>query len=264
MCHDAAPQSLRLNVAEKNRGSRNEADSAYTARVVTIPYTLLVNIVVYIMFTAVVIPNYHPVAKMAREHEGLLSNDSLASYLRELEDSDDTLALPLALIGGVGSSSTSETFNPEPTGESLGREAHPASKPVAWSAKARHNDRVKRIRSEIDTLYRQLVRVQRESAIRSNSNVAGSRVNWKRRAEQERLTRDRAEYENGYMKDCLAECVKTRNELMRLMLKQQQLLPRKLIKIEDSLVDTDTHTFGLLKPSYCGGSTSWKRPSAAD
>lgn len=116
----------------------------------------------------------------------------------------------------------------------------------ASATTTQHCERVRKLNNEIHALYHQLARLQHTPI-----NASCTRANWKRRATGERLARDLAEYENESLKQRVADGVKLGRELRSLLLKQQELLLKKVIKIQYSLADDDTRVFGLLKADVC-------------
>lgn len=172
----------------------------------------------------------------------LLASDSLASFLRELDDLDDhtthasaashSLDSPVSLSGAV-----------LPPPETKQRAFTPAETHTSATArsKPRHGDRVKKLRTEIRSLYQQLRRLQH---IPSRGAADSS---WKRRAACERLARDQAEYDNAQLKQRLLEDSKLCHEVKRLLLKQRVQLPRSRAEATYSLVNDDTHMFGRLQ-----------------
>lgn len=166
----------------------------------------------------------------------LLAYDSLASFLRELDDSDDAFASPP--VSSAGQSDSCDSPASLSDAVALPRPKRRKPKPATRRIKEKHSDRLKELRGEIQALYRQLKRLQLDP----NGNA-----NWKQRAISQRLARDRAEYDNEYLKQRLAEGTKLREEVRRLLVKQQEMLPRRGITVQYSLVDDDSHAFGLLR-----------------
>lgn len=105
----------------------------------------------------------------------------------------------------------------------------------------KHDERVKKLRSEIDELLTQL---QPDLAA---SGLSSREANWKRRATCERYARDRAQFQNACLKQRLAQGWKLQHEVKRLLLKQQELMPKWLLRVQVSLGDDETHVFRLLK-----------------
>lgn len=176
----------------------------------------------------------------------LLTKESLASYLRELDDLDDDpfgFSLLSCGPGGDSPSSASDLAHPP-----LSAQLKPAKSSSTTAAsphrntKAQHDGRVSKMRREIHALYQQLLQAQRSS---SDADTEG----WRRRALSERLARDRAEYENAHLKQRLAGEEKFGKEVKRLLLEQQQILRSKTPHIRSSLAEDETHVFGLLKAS---------------
>lgn len=183
---------------------------------------------------------YEPLAQ-------LLTKESLASYLQELDDLDDPFVLSLLACGPGGDSPLSVSGVAHPP---LGAVLKPAgsSSSAAFphrNTKAQHDGRVTKIRNEIHALYQQLLQAQRSSSDDADIDTAS----WRRRALSERLARDRAEYENAYLKQRLAEEGKFGKEVKRLLLEQQQILQTKTPQIGSALAEDDAHVFGLLKAS---------------
>lgn len=172
----------------------------------------------------------------------LLAFDSLASFLRELDDSDDAFAS--STVSSEGFSDSCDSPASQSTVVALPKPKRRKPKPVteapARSIKPKHNDRLKALRNEIQILYRQLKRLQLDQK-------GGKGAGWKQRALSQRLARDRAEYDNEYLKQRLVEGTKLREEVRRLMAKQQEMLPKRGLKVQYSLVDEDSHAVGLLR-----------------
>lgn len=173
----------------------------------------------------------------------MMAYDSLASFLRELDDSDDAFASPSVSSAGQSDSCDSPASLSDAVvlAKPKRRKPKPTPEGPARSVKEKHTDRLKKLRNEIHVLYRQLKRLQLDP------NGGGKGASWKQRAISQRLARDRAEYDNEYLKQRLVEGTKLREEVKRLMVKQQEMLPRRGLTVKYSLVDGDSHAFGLLR-----------------
>lgn len=192
---------------------------------------------------------YYPsVSKMAANqslHEPLaqlLTKESLASYLQELDDMDDPFVFSLLSCGPGGDSPSSASDMAHPPLCAQLKAAASSSVSPHRNTKAQHDGRVNKIRNEIHALYQQLLHAQCSS---SDADTAS----WRRRALSERLARDRAEYENAYLKQRLAEEEKIGKEVKRLLLEQQQILQTRTPQAGSALAEDDAHVFGLLKAS---------------
>lgn len=165
--------------------------------------------------------------------------DSLSSLLGELDDLDD-LFLHAALATGdlaPTSSSSDVVLTPKPKRQrTLG---------APRNSKTRHRDRVCTLRSEIETLYQQLERLQQHAASRSDSLDSS----WKQRSICERFARERGEHENAILKRRLAQGLEFRDELQKLLVTQQEMLPSQSIVF--SLVDDDSRAFQVLRADLC-------------
>lgn len=172
----------------------------------------------------------------------------LASFLQELdglEEPLDTLELLFSSSGGYDSgddsSASPDVFQSSRAKRNAVTPA-PGDRAIATRyRRLKHNDRVKKLRSEIHSL---LTRLQPDPTASGRSS---RKTNWKQRVTCERYARDCAQFENVCLKQRLAQGLKLQDDVARLLLKQQELMPKKLFQVQFSLKDDDAHVFRLLK-----------------
>lgn len=171
----------------------------------------------------------------------LQAHDWLGSFLQEFCDLDEPLELHSSVSDSADDSSSFRPLKTKRRKKPLVRNStKPANSDRAIAAHRRrlkHNERVKTLYNEIHAL---LVRLQPDPAHRNKTD-------WKQRAASERHARDRAQLENAFLKQRLAERAKFRDEVEKMLLKHQELIPRRFLTANCSIVDDDTHMYGLLR-----------------
>lgn len=188
----------------------------------------------------------HPNRKMEVQTSLLQAHDWLGSFLQEFSDLDEPLELHSSTSDSADDScsSVSSVVRPlkaqrpkKPLARTCAKPANGDRAVAARHRRLKHNDRVKTLYNEIHAL---LVRLQPDPA-------HTSKTDWKQRATSERHARDRAQLENALLKKRLADSVRFRDEVEKMLLKHQELMPRRFLAINYSVADDDTHVYGLLR-----------------
>lgn len=170
----------------------------------------------------------------------LLTQESLASFLRELDELDGLSALSRS--SRIHSSDAEDPSEP-PRSKRRSARANEHKVVVTRNTKAEHDGRVRTLREEIRVLYQELQRLH----LIASASPSSASAKWKRRSVTERFARTRAEYENKRLRQRVAEGVVFQEQVKQLLLTQLEMHSTGFARVESALIDDDTRAFGVLK-----------------